>query len=77
MKRKLPPPATLLIALVLACSAGAASAATIASSGSWFGYMEQVVMACVSGNPTACMAAGGGAGTVSPDGNGNPTVNNR
>jgi len=71
------PPATLLIALVLACSAGAASAATATSSGSWFTQAEQLIMACASGNSFACMAAAGGTGTVSPDGNGNPTVNNK
>jgi hypothetical protein len=67
----------LLIALVLACSAGASPAATTASSGSWFGYMEQVMMACVSGNPTACMAASGGAGVVTPDKLGDPSIKNK
>ena len=39
------PTAPLLIAFALACSAGAASAATSAPSGSWFGAMEQMVAA--------------------------------
>jgi hypothetical protein len=38
--------------------------------------MEQMMMACVSGNPVACMAAGG-VGSVSPDNPGDPTVKNK
>ena len=76
MKRNLPPPATLLIALVLACSAGAASAATTSTSGSWFSGMG-TWMECLTGNPVACMAASGGSGTVSPDVDGNPTAKNK
>lgn len=34
-------------------------------------------MACVSGDPVACMAAAGGAGTVTPDDGGDPTINNK
>ena len=70
------PPATLLIALVLARSAGAASAATATSSGSWFTQAEQLIMACVSGNSFACMAAAGGTGTVTPDDPGDPMIKN-
>jgi hypothetical protein len=71
------PPATLLIALVLACSAGAASAATIGTSGSWLGGMEQMMMACIGGNSVACLAADGG-GMVSTDGGGSaPTITNQ
>lgn len=76
MKCKLPP-ATLLIALVLACSAGAASAATTSASGSWFSAAEQMVMACVSGNVPACIGAGGGAGVVTPDAPGDPSIKNK
>jgi hypothetical protein len=66
----------LLIALVLACSAGAASAATTSTSGSWFNGME-TRMGCLAGNPVACMAAGGGAGTVSPDTVNSPPIDNK
>jgi len=69
------PPATLLIALVLACSAGAASAATTSTSGSWLGGMETWVE-CLAGNPVACMAADGGSGSVSPDTVTNPEIKN-
>ncbi|HJR14036.1 MAG TPA: hypothetical protein VJ833_09090 [Rhodanobacteraceae bacterium] len=67
----------MLIALALTGSAGAASAAATASLGSSLGYMAEMVMACVSGNVPACMAASGGAGTVIPDVDGNPTVKNK
>jgi hypothetical protein len=78
MKRNLPPRiAALLIALALAGSAGAATAATSAPSSSWFGAMEQMVMACVSGNPTACMAASGESGVVTPDRAGDPRIHNQ
>ncbi|HET6907584.1 MAG TPA: hypothetical protein VFH52_11620 [Rhodanobacteraceae bacterium] len=65
----------MLIAFVLAGSAGVASAATSSSSGSWSAYAEQL-LACVSGNPYACMATGG-SGTVSPDTTTNPTIVNK
>lgn len=71
-----PPPATLLIGLVLACSAGAASAATTSTSGSWFTQAEQLIMACASGNSFACMAAASGTGTVSPDTTSDPQIKN-
>jgi hypothetical protein len=71
------PPRVLLIAFVLAGSAGAASAATATSSGSWFTEAGQLIMACASGNSVACMAAGGGAGTVNPDTVTNPTIINK
>jgi len=76
MKRKLTPPATLLIALVLACSAGAASAATATSSGSWLGGME-LWLECAAGNPVACIAADGGSGSVSPDTVVDPSIENK
>jgi len=65
----------VLIAFVLAGSAGAASAATSSSSDSWFTQAEQLIMACASGNSSACMAAGG-TGAVSPDVDTNPTIKN-
>ena len=78
MKLRLTPPprvAALLIALMLAGSAGVAGAATTASSGSWYApYL--VWMQCAAGNTAACMATSGGAGTVSPDGDPIPVVKN-
>ena len=57
MKRNLPAPrvAALLIAPALTGSAGAASAATTASSGSWFSSVHQFAE-LVMGNSVACMA---------------------
>ena len=57
--------AALLVALALAGSAGASSAATTASSDSWFGGVE-LWAECVLGTPAACMAASGGPGYVTP-----------
>ena len=77
MKRKLSPrTVALLIALALTGSTGAASAATTTSLGSSLGYMAEMVMACVSGDTSACMAASGGSGTVSPDGDPVPCIKN-
>ncbi|WHZ20510.1 MAG: hypothetical protein OJF55_002659 [Rhodanobacteraceae bacterium] len=70
------PPAAFLIALLLAGSAGVASAATTTSSaGSW--YAPYVAwLQCAAGNIGACMAAGGGGGTVIPDNATPPCIKN-
>jgi hypothetical protein len=66
----------LLIALALTGSAGVANVATTTTSGSWYAPYA-AWLECASGNVGACMAAGGGGGTVSPDNPGDPTVKNK
>lgn len=71
-------PAAFLIALLLAGSAGVASAATTAESppDSWFGYMVDQVE-CALGNQSAWMALeNGGSGGVTTDTTTNPTIKN-
>jgi hypothetical protein len=60
---------------VLACSAGAASAATTSILSSSFSGMG-LWLECAAGNPVACMAASGGSGSVTPDQTGDPSIKN-